>query len=225
MLEGLVDLLLPQRCRQCGIPSSAGGYCAGCAASLERHPHPCRICGTPFTGDTVCGGCQHNPPPFDETIAPFKYAPPVSEDVHKLKYHRNLACGRDLGCLLALELEHRDPFLPEVLVPVPLHWKRRFKRGFNQSVEIARPVSRQFGVPINVRLVRRVTHTVPQVGLKPAQRRDNLRRAFRVTGAEVPDSVAIVDDVVTSGATVSEVARCLREAGVRTICVWAVSHA
>lgn len=224
-LRGLVDVLLPGRCRQCGSPCPEGGYCTGCAAGLERHLNPCRICGAPFTGDDVCGRCQHDPPPFFETIAPFMYAPPVSEDIQKLKYRRRLACGRDLGCLLAAELERRAPVLPDALVPVPLHWKRRFQRGFNQSVEIARPVSHRFQIPIDPGLVQRRVQTTPQVGLKPAQRRKNLRRAFRSKSTQAPASVAIIDDVVTSGSTVREVARCLRGAGVQSICVWAVVHA
>jgi predicted amidophosphoribosyltransferase len=91
-------------------------------------------------------------------------------------------------------------------------------------VEISRPLSRRFGIPIELDLVERQVHTVAQVGLTPSQRRANLRRAFRCTLLEVPASVAIVDDVITSGSTVSEVARCLRRAGVERIAVWALTH-
>lgn len=221
----LLDLLLPDQCRICGAASPGAGYCRDCAAALPRHDRQCRACGVPVVIDGICGRCQQDPPPVAETIAPFRYAPPVSEDIHKLKYHRSLACGRDLGTLLARDLERRLPELPDVLVPVPLHWKRQFQRGFNQSVEIAGPVSRTFGIPIDLSLVKRDLSTRPQVGLTPSQRRSNLRRAFRFAGTSVPESAAIVDDVITSGATVAEVARCLRGAGVTTIFVWALARA
>ncbi|MDZ7842497.1 MAG: ComF family protein [Gammaproteobacteria bacterium] len=221
----LIDLLLPDLCRVCGGDTRSAGYCDACAAGLLRHGRQCRACGVPVVIDGLCGRCQRRPAPIAETVAPFRYAPPVSEDIHKLKYHRKLACGRDLGTLLARELEARLPELPEVLVPVPLHWRRQFQRGFNQSVEIARPVSRILGVPIETGLVKRTAYTPPQVGLGPATRRRNLRRAFKTTGATMPASVAIVDDVITSGATVAEVARCLRRAGVETVFVWALVRA
>lgn len=221
----VVDVLLPDQCRMCGGDTRSAGYCDDCAARLPRHGRQCRACGVPLVIDGICGHCQRRPPPIAETIAPFQYAPPVSEDIHKLKYRRKLACGRDLGTLLARELEGRLPELPEVLVPVPLHWRRQFRRGFNQSMEIALPVSRILGVSIATDLVKRTAYTRPQVGLPPAARRYNLRRAFTTTGTAMPASVAIVDDVITSGATVAEVAQCLRRAGVETVFVWALVRA
>jgi ComF family protein len=221
----LLDVLMPDQCRVCGGDTGSAGYCGACAAGLLRHGRQCRACGIPMVVDGLCGRCQRRPPPIAETVAPFRYAPPVSEDIHKLKYHRKLACGRDLGTLLARELEARLPELPEVLVPVPLHWRRQFRRGFNQSMEIALPVSRILDVPIDMKLVKRTAYTRPQVGLRPAARRRNLRRAFTTTGAAMPASVAIVDDVITSGATVAEVARCLQRAGVETVFVWALVRA
>lgn len=223
-MRALVDLILPDQCRLCAEVSDQAGYCARCAARLPRHDRQCRICGVPFTGGAICGRCQRQPPPILETIAPFQYAPPVSDDIHQLKYHRKLACGRDLGTLLARELARRASWRPDVLVPVPLHWKRRFRRGFNQSVEIAVPVSRALDVPIDLNLVERRVHTAPQVGLMPAQRRRNTRRAFRATEVRKPESAAIVDDVITSGSTVSEVAHCLRRSGVKWIVVWALTR-
>jgi ComF family protein len=221
----LIDVLLPDQCRICGAALPSAGYCPPCATGLPRHGLQCPACATPVPVRGLCGRCQRQPPPVAETIAPFRYAPPISEDIHQLKYRRKLACGRDLGALLARELESRLPELPDVLVPVPLHWKRQFRRGFNQSVEIAGPVSRTLRIPIDPGLVRRRVHTMPQVGLRPAQRRRNIRRAFAATDAPMPTSAAIVDDVITSGATVFEVARCLRAAGVQTVFVWALARA
>jgi ComF family protein len=223
--SGLVDLLIPDQCRLCGTGSERGGYCRDCAAALPRHPIQCRACGVPIAREGLCGRCQQDPPPIDETIAPFQYAPPVSDAIQQLKYHRKLACGRDLGILLARELEARLPELPDVLVPVPLHWKRLFNRGFNQAIEIAGPVSRSLNIPIDTSLVQRRLDTAHQVGLTPAQRRRNIRRAFACPERSLFRSAAILDDVVTSGATVAEVARCLRASGVDYVAVWALSRA
>lgn len=221
----LVDLFLPDQCRICGAASPNAGYCLDCAADLPRHDRQCPVCACPIGTDGICGRCQLVPPPFCETIAPFRYALPLSKDIHQLKYHRKLACGRDLGSVLAREIEARLPALPDVLVPVPLHWRRQLRRGFNHATEIAIPISSTLGIPIAPNLVKRRVHTPPQVGLAPAQRRHNTRRAFECTNRCMPRSAAIVDDVVTSGSTVAEVARCLRRAGVEQVVVWALARA
>jgi len=223
--QRITDLLLPDQCRICGAASDAAGYCTGCADSLPRHDLQCMTCGVPVPVDGLCGRCRHAPPPIVELIAPFRYAPPIREDIHALKYRRKLACGRDVGTLLARELERRLPELPDVLVPVPLHWTRQLRRGFNQAAEIALPVSRALDIPIAADLVRRSASTTPQVGLTPAQRRRNLRHAFEATRRRRPTSAAIIDDVITSGATVLEVARGLKRAGVERVSVWAVARA
>lgn len=223
-LDALIELLLPERCRECGETCRDGSYCDDCGAGLGRHARQCRVCGVPLSGGDTCGRCQLHPPPIAETIAPFRYEPPVRDDIHRLKYHRDLACGRDLGFLLAVELERRGAWIPDALVPVPLHWRRRLHRGFNQSFEIARPLSRRLGIPIAPRLVERRVHTSPQVGLSLHQRGANLLGAFRCTQARPPLGVAIVDDVITSGSTVSEVARCLKRAGVERIAAWALAR-
>jgi len=218
-----LEVLVPDQCPGCGTGEVEGGYCGPCAAALPRHGSQCRVCGAPFEGQDLCGRCQRRPPPVARTIAPFRYAAPVSDAIHKLKYHRALAYGRDLGLLLARELERGDAPRPDALLPVPLHWRRRFWRGFNQSREIAVQVSDYLGIPLADDLVERRLPTSPQVGLKPAQRRRNLRGVF-VVRRRPPAHVAIVDDVVTSGSTVSELARCLRRAGCREVSVWAVTR-
>jgi len=220
----LLAFLLPDRCHVCDAAGIEGAYCERCADALPRHASQCRVCGAPLAEAAACGKCQRDPPPILETVAPFRYAPPVSEAIHKLKYHRALACGRDLGLLLARELTRDSPRRPDALVPVPLHWRRRFRRGFNQSLEIAEPVSRRLDIPIRCDLVRRRAHTTPQVGLRPGQRRRNVRGAFRTAGPEAPGRVAIVDDVVTSGSTAEELARCLRRAGAREVYLWALAR-
>lgn len=219
----VLDLALPAFCPLCGKAGAGDGYCPACSVGLLRHGEQCRVCGVPLVGRPVCGRCQQDPPPIEETIAPFRYAPPVSDAIHRLKYHGKLACGRDLGFLLAKEIESQVFRPPDILVPVPLHWKRRFRRGFNQSLEIARPLSRVLGIPVEPGLVRRRVHTRPQVGQAPRRRRGNVRGVFEASGI-VSGSVAIVDDVITSGSTATELARCLSAAGAREIYVWALTR-
>lgn len=219
----VLTLALPSRCPLCGKAGAGNGYCPVCSAELSRHGEQCRVCAVPLVGRPICGRCQQDPPPIDETVAPFRYAPPVSNAIHRLKYHGKLAHGRDLGFLLAGEIENRNARLPDILVPVPLHWKRRFRRGFNQSLEIALPLSRELGIPVEPGLARRRVHTRPQVGQAPRRRRGNVRGVFEASG-RAPRSIAIVDDVVTSGSTVTELARCLTSAGAREIYVWALTR-
>jgi ComF family protein len=134
-----------------------------------------------------------------------------------------LDCARTLGRLLAERLaEH--PHRPDALVPVPLHPRRYRERGFNQSAEIALELSRRLAIPLHASLCTRIRHTPAQAGLSARQRRVNVRRAFQVADTGLPRHVAIVDDVVTTGTTVNELARTLRAAGVAYIQVWAVAR-
>jgi len=220
----LIEALLPDRCPLCGAGTQAAGFCDSCRACLPRHDNQCRACGVPLFAGSLCGSCLGRRPPIEATIAPFRYDSPISDWIHRLKYHRGLAYGRDLGSELAREVEARTAFRPDVLVPVPLHAWRQFRRGFNQSVELALPVSRELGIPVDAGLVTRRVNTIPQVGLRPAERRRNVNRAFAWSGRTVPRTAVIIDDVVTSGSTVRAVARCLARAGVDRVDVWALAR-
>jgi ComF family protein len=156
----------------------------------------------------------------------MSYAEPVRELVHRLKFKGNRAVGPVLGGVLAERLASSRGARPDILLPVPLHKARLRERGFNQAVEIARVVARSRGVPLALHGAGRVRRTEPQSQLQGVQaRRANLRGAFRVDGGVRGLHVVIVDDVVTTGATVGELSRELLRAGAQRVDVWACCRA
>jgi ComF family protein len=175
--------------------------------------------------DAPCGDCQRRPPAFDRCIAPLLYAGAVPYLVTELKFRKRLSHGRLLGALLGRGLRAVRGGVggPDLILPVPLHPARLRERGFNQALEIARGPGRLLGLPLAAKACVRTRATAPQSALAGQARRRNLRGAFTVTGP-LPEWVAVVDDVVTTGATVEAVAQALKEAGARRVEVWAVAR-
>lgn len=172
----------------------------------------------------LCGQCQRKAPPFDRCIAPFRYEGPLPFMVSALKFRGALNVARVLGELLADRLETRTDPPPEILIPVPLHRRRLAERGYNQALEIARVAAPRLGLAIDQRHCGRVLATAPQSGLDEQERRRNLRGAFKVAGKLPWRRVAVLDDVVTTGSTASEIARILRRAGAERVEVWALAR-
>ncbi len=219
--------LFPGLCVNCGLPSRRRiDLCAGCQATLPPAAAGCRLCAHPLEMPGICGRCLRSPPAFTSLFAPFRYQPPLSNLIQELKYGGRQATGAVLGTLLAEALKERlaPEQAPDLIVPVPLHWRRRLTRGFNQAREIAAAVAAGLAIPLAPGAVRRVIHTPPQEKLDRRQRERNLRRAF-AAGPRVRDlSVAIVDDVVTSTATVRALASTLAEAGAGRVQVWCLAR-
>lgn len=200
--------------------------CHGCRSDLPPNRSACRLCAQPLPTDreNICGSCLRHPPPF-RAFAPFLYAPPLDRLIIELKFGDRLYLGRTLGALLAEAAVQRAPEMPQLLVPVPLHPARLRERGYNQAMELARPLRRQLGIPI-VDAVERIRATPGQAGLSARERRRNVRGSFKVKDAGVAKGkrVAIVDDVLTTGATAAEMARCLTRAGAASIIVWTLAR-
>ena len=229
-LTNIQDWLLPRLCPACGDPAGPGReLCPGCEQSLPTLQHACPRCAIPYEHpDTQgeCGACQRRPPAFTRAIAHYHFAPPVDHFIRALKFHRQLGLAHLLGERLAQRLE-REPFRPDLIIPVPLHGARLRERGYNQALEIARPVAHALGVPLDFRSLVRVRATAPQTGMTVEARRKNLRGAFALRdGAAVQKlHVALVDDVMTTGSTLHAAARCLRAAGADTVEIWVVARA
>lgn len=207
-------------CVLCGAPGTP--LCAGCEADLPRLGNACERCGEPLPVAGICGECLREPPPFDRTRAAFRYASPLSELVLRLKFQGALHLAKLLGELLAGHLSVTGP-RPDLIIPVPLHPARLASRGYNQALELGRPLARALGASLAPNLCRRVRDTATQSRLDLEERRRNVRGAFAVTGA-VPPHVAILDDVITTGATLGELARVLRRAGARYVEAWALAR-
>lgn len=220
--------VFPPACALCDGTSYQGlDLCKGCYLDLPRIPRACTRCAAPIslTGDSlVCGLCQRKAPWFQCATAPFQYQQPLVYLIHQLKFGRQLSMARLLGRLMIEHVANR-PSLPDCLVPVPLHPKRLRERGFNQAMEISRVLGKGLNIPVLGRACRRVRFTVAQSLLPVKKRRANVRGAFQVHGSVKDRHVAIVDDVLTTGSTVNELARCLVRAGAKRVEVWVVARA
>lgn len=223
-IEFAQNILYPPTCLLCGAPGSAGlDLCAGCAAEIPPPGPACRLCARPLPQPGTCGACLRHPPPQARTLAPFPYAGAVRELITGLKFRHQLAHARLLGALLARELEG-NPERPDLILPVPLHPARLRERGFNQALEIGRPIGRRLGIPMDHRAGQRLRDTPHQMGLHERERRRNVRGAFEVDGAVAGRHVALLDDVITTGSTAAELARALLRAGAERVDVWAVAR-
>ena len=221
-----LDWLLPLHCRLCGEQVAWElELCPGCYRDLPWLKTACRRCADPLPAEPqtlLCGRCLRRPPPFDRVIAPLHFAPPVDGLIHAYKFHGDLAAGRLLANLLAAATTASRP---ELLLPVPLHARRLRQRGFNQSLELARQLSRQRRLPLADRLLVRCRDTPPQRLLPASERRANVRGAFALRGPLSARHVAVLDDVMTTGQTMMEICRLLRRAGAARIEVWVVARA
>ncbi|WP_049620686.1 ComF family protein [Frateuria defendens] len=225
-LSRLHAWLLPWRCLLCGAAGAEGlDLCAACAAELPRNASCCARCALPLpTPAVLCGRCQRHAPPWAAAWAPFRYAWPLDRLERRYKFGGDLASGRTLA---ALWREAPRPIdLPQLILPVPLHARRLRERGYNQALELARPLAQAFGVPAQADALRRVRITAAQTELDALARRRNVRGAFALReGLALPAHVALLDDVLTTGATLAECARVLRRAGVARVDVWALARA
>lgn len=219
-LKALADLFYPQRCVGCGARAS-DLLCAGCYEALPLiEPPVCGRCGMPTAFDTpVCEECKGRDLFFDSARAPMRYEGVGEEIVHALKYRGYMTVAPRLAApLMAHVAGESGPY--DAVVPVPLHRSRRVRRGFNQAAVLGREVARALGAEPTEALSA-VRATRDQVELSAAGRRENVRGAFRAE-SPVRGRVLLVDDVLTTGATLSECARVLKDAGtgdVRALCL------
>lgn len=234
-LHRLSFLLLPPTCLLChgraepGPGQATRDLCPACEADLPVIRNPCARCGLPLPEEAAgftCGACQHSPPAWDACTSATAYAPPVSALVHRFKSRCYWPAGKVLSELLADRLRERYTALrlPDAIVPVPLHRERLWRRGFNQSTLIARELGRQLRIPVQEHWLQRSQATLPQQSLDATQRRRNLKNAFRVATDALPPRIALVDDVVTTGSTVAELSRLLKQHGVHSVDVWCLAR-
>jgi ComF family protein len=212
-----------QPCKLCGASALGGPICGGCREDLPYLAGAaCPLCARPTPSGEVCGACLKRPPAFDLARAVFAYAHPVNVLVQQLKYGRELALSGYFAACLAARLGPGE--LPDLIVPMPLHPARLRHRGYNQAAEIGRALASRLDIPMVASACRRVRDTPPQTGLDLAQRRRNLRRAF-ACGPDVSGRrVALVDDVMTSGASLNELAKTVRAAGAAEVRCWVLAR-
>lgn len=211
-----------QDCVLCGARSDAHLVCAACDAALPRLQTCCVRCAAPLGSGGTCGDCLRRAPAFDAALAVFEYRFPVDRLVHRFKFAGDLAVGHWLGQALAGAVARAQP--PELIVAPPLSAARLRERGFNQALELARATASATGARLHRTALVKVRETASQRALDSESREANLRGAFRCRIDVRGRHVAVIDDVITTGATASAVARALKEAGAASVQAWAVAR-
>ena len=222
-LDTVAQALLPARCVFCGAAEAPEGVCGACREDLPGRNQPrCPICAIDLPASQICGACLHRHPVFDGVYAAYTYAFPLDAAVQRLKYAPDLTLIAPLGALLA-ERAPRDSS-PDLLVPMPLSRARLRSRGFNQAVELARIVARRLSIPMALEAVHRIREALPQASLPWEERARNVRDAFACEVDLNGLRIAIVDDVMTTGATLEELARVLKRKGAREVTAWVLAR-
>lgn len=226
----LLNRLLPAPCLLCGLASADYTLlCPECDAALPRlrnQPFLCRCCALPLTSDApLCGKCLHKPPAFSQSSIAFSYAHPLDYLIQQFKYRHQLSSGKLLARLL-LETCQQSP-QPELLVPVPMHWRKRWQRGFNQSELMAHWVGKALNIPV-LSACQQTHHHHSQKGLGRSERLKNQRQSFALKPTATQKlrdrHIALIDDVVTTTATVRALSELLINAGAQRVDIWALAR-
>jgi len=217
----IVQFVPKQPCLLCGAPSKTGGWCAACDAALpyldKAH---CPVCALPTWDGAVCGHCLQHPPHFKRTVAAYAYAFPLDKLVLALKYGEKFHLANALGDRLAQCVTVQ----PDCIIAMPLHRLRLRERGFNQSLQLARRIGRQLNIPVLTFACKRMRNTTSQSTLPWKERSKNMRKAFTCSADVAGKHVAVVDDVMTTGATLNELALALLQAGASEVSAWVVAR-
>jgi ComF family protein len=221
--------LLPYQCILCLKPSDRKqDLCSDCLQDLPTISHACPRCARVLFGThATCGSCIINEPPFNTTYALFLYEKPISNLILNLKFQERLVNARILGELFANKIcthWYKDKPLPEVIIPMPLHTQRLKERGFNQALEIARPIAHQLCLPLDVMSYGRQRATLPQAQLPLKERKQNIKKAFLKENPHHYRHIAVFDDVITTGQTIREFCKTIKKDGVEQIDVWCIAR-
>lgn len=194
--------------------------CTACHELLEPVGPACRHCALPLPDSNflVCGHCSKKKPYFDQAIAAYRFEEPLRTLLHEFKYHEGLYLCSFLASLILHSLP-QDAEKPQCLLPVPMHPSRLRQRGFNQAAELTKQLGHALDLPYDLSRCKKIINTAPQAGLCAAQRRRNLRHAFQVKPL-LYQHITLVDDLLTTGSTVNELARVLKQQGVSRVDVW-----
>ena len=226
--ERLIDSIYPWRCQICGSATKNKGICNECEPLLPWCEvfARCEICALPLAKSTnevlICGSCQRQPPFYDDLTAVFWYEPPVDELITRYKYSNQWQNIQTLTELTKASFIHCN--VNKLVIPVPSHVSRIRQRGFNVVYELIKQYKRHVAFEHNNSLVIREKKTDSQTGKSKSQRRQNVRKAFSVVQPKKFDHVVIFDEVVTTGATINELSRCLKNSGVDKVSVWALAR-
>ncbi|MFW5431644.1 MAG: ComF family protein [Methylophilaceae bacterium] len=221
-LAVLFQQLIKQNCSLCAATVNGKlSICEDCLAGLPLAPHPnCSQCGLKTHGET-CGKCQKNKPHYDHTHALFTYAYPVDAIMQHYKYNNAHYLSQTFGMLLS---EKNVDFDIDVIIPMPLHPNRIKTRGFNQSLEVAKVMAKLLNVKCDTRSCNRIKDTLPQASLAVKERLKNMKGAFNCQKTFVGQHVVLIDDVMTTGASLNELAKTIKKAGAEKVSCYVLAR-
>lgn len=223
MRSGIERVLPAQPCVLCGSMSREGLWCGPCDAALPYHNAPhCPVCALPTPTGEVCGHCLSDPPLFSHTTAAFGYAFPLDKLIQGMKYGEQLALAHAFAGKLAQRID--TTALPEYVIAMPLHPAKLRERGFNQSLLLAAKITHEHKLTLLPDACRRVRDTPPQSALPWKERKKNVRNAFRCDMDLTGKRIALVDDVLTTGASLNALAEAVRKSGAKEIVAWVVAR-
>ena len=234
MYHNLYKWFLRPGCVLCdSMAENALDLCDDCMADLPCNSHPCPVCALPVKPPTQnlhsglaneknlkCGACTNAPGPITRSVIPYLYRPPADFMIRRLKYAGDTKYSRLVGELICQAVKMQATTSPDCLIPVPMHNSRYRERGFNQAHLIAGHISSHLKIPLHSTAVSRTIANDTQATLGARARQRNMRRAFSVTSSMKGRSIAIVDDVYTTGATCTALARLLISSGAQRVEVW-----
>jgi ComF family protein len=223
--KGITHCLFPYHCILCNDKTNRElDLCIECEKSLPWLKNVCIYCARSlnFTTQSACGECLKKPLPFHKLCILFSYIDIIKKWVTGLKFQQRLIYAYILGTLLAEKInsQYKSEKLPDIIIPIPLHKSRLYERGFNQAIELARPISKKLNIPIEYKRCKRVVNTAAQSKLPANERANNVKNAFAVHQDFAYQHIALLDDVMTTGHTLIEMSRALYDVGVKRIDVW-----
>lgn len=229
MLQNVYNSVFPPTCVLCDAQSQTGvDLCLPCYQSLPHNHTHCASCSLPLpqlngaVDRLLCGKCLTDPPATMAPNIPFRYEAPVDFMIQQLKFHGSVKYGRLIGELLARAVADNER--PDLLVPVPQHQQRLLDRGFNHATAICRIVSKRLAIPMDTQMATKSDARPPQATLNAAAREKNMRGAFEATMRTPASHVAIIDDVMTTGATAEALSKALIRAGTQRVSIWAFAR-
>jgi len=219
--------LIPRRCIVCAtaLANDPHPCCHGCYNELPFQHHCCTKCGQVYSAQLdYCGRCLTSPPPFDACFCSFRYEGAIREEIQRFKYGEKPELAMGLAQALYLELQAFDVPVPDLLIPVPTHINRLRERGYNQSLLLAKSLSKLMSIRFSNSIVEKHRFTDPQVKQSLKQRQRNVKGSFRLRSQTTAKNIAIVDDVFTTGSTAAEITKILKQNGVDYVQVWGLAH-
>lgn len=218
----MINSLLSNNCYLCNQDTDRF-CCRPCMQDLINNQTHCIICAVPTTYSTVCGRCQKNKPIFANTFAPFSYQYPINQIICAAKYHSQPELFIELSRSFVNHLKKTQTELPQAIIPVPTHYSKQRLRGYNQATYLAQLIAKPLALPVISDAVIKHCPTTPQNQLKSKQRYKNVLNSFSLIKAINYQHISIVDDVMTTGATVNEVARLLYPSCPK-ISIWVIAR-